>query len=132
VSVAQQASAAPPQPSAESADSNLVGVCRQLVWRELNEAIRQIADTFGVDEDVEVVCECERADCSAFLSVAPQDYETVRRFPTRFLIRAEHVGPDERIVQETALYIVVEKIGPSAETAILRDPRKRALQAAAA
>jgi hypothetical protein len=102
-----------------------------LLWRELNEAIHQIADTFGVD-DLELVCECEHADCVAFISVTPDNYETVRRFPTRFLTRAEHVSLDERIVQETALYVVVEKIGPSAGTAILRDPRGRALQGAAA
>jgi hypothetical protein len=104
----------------------------QALFRELNEEIRRIADSFGIDEDLELVCECEHGDCFARLPVSPDDYETVRRFPTRFLIKPEHVGADDRIVHETARYVVVEKIGPSAETAILRDPRKRALQRPAA
>jgi hypothetical protein len=104
----------------------------QALSRELNEDIRRIADSFGIDEDLELVCECEHGDCFARLPVSPDDYETVRRFPTRFLTKPEHVGPDDRIVHETARYVVVEKIGPSAETAILRDPRKRAPQRPAA
>jgi hypothetical protein len=98
----------------------------QVLFRELNEQIRRIADSFGVDEELELVCECEHGDCFARLSLSVDDYETIRRFPTRFVTRPEHVGPDDRIVHETTLYVVIEKIGPSAETAILRDPRRRA------
>jgi hypothetical protein len=50
----------------------------------------------------------------------------VRRFPTRFLVRANHLGLDERIVQETPEYVVVEKVGPGATAAISHDPRKPA------
>jgi hypothetical protein len=85
----------------------------QALFRELNEEIRRIADGFGVDEDLELVCECEHGDCFARLSLSADDYETVRRFPTRFLTKPEHVGPDDRIVHKTALYVVIEKIGPA-------------------
>lgn len=130
---APQQAKAPPAPL-PNGSADLGSAARsQTLCRELNEEIRRIADTFRVDDDLELVCECEHTDCVAFLSVSPDDYETVRRFPTRFLTRPEHVGPDDRIVQETAaLWVVVEKVGPSAETAILLDPRKRALQKPAA
>jgi hypothetical protein len=46
-----------------------------------------------------------------------------RRFPTRILVRLEHLSADERIVEETTGYAVVEKVGPGARTAILLDRR---------
>jgi hypothetical protein len=94
----------------------------QVLFRELNEEIRRIADSFGVDEDLDVVCECEHGDCFARLSLSVDDYETVRRFPTRFVTRPEHVGPDDRIVHETTLYVVIEKIGSAR-----RSPRTKTL-----
>jgi hypothetical protein len=131
VSAARQAKAPQGPHSNGSAELGLAARS-QALCRELNEEIRRIAETFRADDDLELVCECEHADCFAFLSVAPGDYETIRRFPTRFLTKPEHVGGDDRIVTETSLYVVVEKIGPSAETAILGDPRKRALEKPAA
>jgi hypothetical protein len=50
----------------------------------------------------------------------------VRRFPTRYLSKLDHVAADERIVGEDAGYVVVEKIGAAAERAILEDPRRSA------
>src|SRR5947207_429873 len=128
VSAAQQVNAPRVPLPADSADFGPPAARRQALFRDLNEEIRRIANTFGGDEDLELVCECEHGDCYARLPVSPDTYEGVRRFPTRFLTKPEHIGPDDRVVQETDLYVVVEKIGPSAEVAILRDPRKRALE----
>jgi hypothetical protein len=89
----------------------------QELCRALNEHIRRIADSFAVDEELELVCECERENCVARLSVSPVEYEAVRQVPARFLTRTEHVGDDERIVYESARYAVVEKIGHRAQTA---------------
>lgn len=100
------------------------GVRRQALFREMNEEIRRIADSFGVDDELDLVCECEHGDCFARISVLRDEYEAVRRFPTRFLLKPDHVGPEERIVEE-GRYLVVEKIGAAAETAILLDPGRR-------
>jgi hypothetical protein len=99
------------------------GTRRQALFRDLNEEIRRIADGFAADEPLELVCECEHADCLARLTVSHQAYEAVRRFPTRFLIMLEHLSADERVVEETTGYAVVEKVGPGAQTAILLDRR---------
>lgn len=96
----------------------------QALFRNLNEQIFRIAESFAVDEPLELCCECELEDCFARLSCSHEQYEAIRRFPTRFLLRADHVGPDDRIVEEAAGFVVVEKIGAAAETAILLDPRK--------
>jgi hypothetical protein len=131
VSVPQRAATLRGQPPADAADSGLAGIRSQALFRELNEAIHRQADKFAVADDLELVCECEHGDCFARLSISADDYEAVRRFPTRFLTKPGHVSDTDRIVEETARYEVVEKIGPSAEAAILLDPRKHALPGSA-
>lgn len=107
-------------------DSAETGTRRQVLFRELNEEIRRIAESFDADEALELCCECE-FDCFARLSVSRQQYEAVRRFPTRFLVLADHVSPEERIVElmSGSSAVVVEKLGAGARTAILGDSRKR-------
>jgi hypothetical protein len=114
------------QPHGEGDDAGSAGVRRQVLFRQVNEEIRQMAASFAVGEELELVCECEHGDCFAFISVSRDDYEAVRRFPTRFLAKPDHVSADERVVQEAALFVVIEKVGAGAKTAILRDPRGRA------
>src|SRR3954470_17390427 len=88
---------------------------------------RRIADSFDADEALELFCECELGDCSARLSVSHPQYEAVRRFPTRFLVLADHASSEERIVEvlSGSGSVVVEKVGIGARTAILGDSRKR-------
>lgn len=94
----------------------------QIAFRQVNEEIRRLADNSDFAE-LEFFCECEHGDCLTRLSVPIHDYEAVRRFPTRFLVGPNHLGPNERIVEETDDYLVVEKVRPGA-AAISHDPRK--------
>jgi hypothetical protein len=123
MSVSQHAEEAP----AADGDGAATGARRQVLFRDLNEEIRRIADSFDADEALELCCECELGACFARLIVSHQQYEAVRRFPTRFLVLADHVNPDERIVEvlSGSSAVVVEKVGLGARTAILGDSRKR-------
>jgi hypothetical protein len=123
MSVPQHARGAP----ATDGDGAANGAQRQVLFRDLNEAIRRIADSFDADELLELCCECELGDCSARLSVSHPQYEAVRRFPTRFLVLAEHVSQEERVVEVLSGSggVVVEKVGPGARIAVLGDSRKR-------
>ncbi|HEY4237432.1 MAG TPA: hypothetical protein VGM45_08870 [Gaiellaceae bacterium] len=123
MSVPQHARGAP----AADGDGAANGARRQLLFRDLNEEIRRIADTLDADASLELCCECEVEDCSARLSVSHAQYEAVRRFPTRFMVLADHVSPEDRIVEvlSGSGSVVVEKVGAGAQTAILDDPRKR-------
>jgi hypothetical protein len=102
------------------------GAQRQVLFRDLNEEIRRIADRFDVDEALELCCECELVDCLARMSVPHRQYEAVRRFPTRFLVLADHVSREERVVEEAHGFVVVEKVGDGAQTAILGSRRRSA------
>lgn len=75
--------------------------------------------------ELELICECEQQPCPRRVRLDVERYELVRQFPTRFVMRPGHeMADDERVVDEQRGYIVVEKTGPSALTAIRLDPRR--------
>lgn len=115
-------------PEAES-DNASTGARRQVLFRDLNEEIRRIADSFDPEAALELCCECELGECFARFTVSHQQYEAVRRFPTRFLVLADHVSPQERVVEVLTRSgaVVVEKIGAGAQVAILSDSRRQAV-----
>jgi hypothetical protein len=125
MSALSQTRKAADQPPADGDEHSRAEASGSMLFRAVNEQIHLIAEGFAVAEELELLCECNRRDCFAHLSVAPADYEAIRRFPTRFLITPAHVGADERIVAETDGYVVVEKLGAAAQAAILRDPRRQ-------
>lgn len=98
-------------------DAHAAGSGRQELFQQVNEAIRRIADSFAVKGSLELVCECARGDCFERLSLSRCEYEAVRRLPNRFLIRFDHVGPDERIVEEFADCVAVEQVGTGPRSA---------------
>jgi hypothetical protein len=107
----------------DSAAAESGGVRGQLLFRRLNEQIRSLAD---LDAEFDLVCECTDGDCFERLTVSVEDYEAIRRFPTRFVVKPGHAADQvERVVEETASFLVVEKIGADAAAAIRLDPRRR-------
>lgn len=98
----------------------------QLLCRAINEQIRTGAEDFASADEIDLVCECSQPGrCWELLHVSASDYEGVRRFPTRFLVRPSHVSDEtERIVADRSGFMVVEKVGSDAELAIQRDPRE--------
>jgi hypothetical protein len=103
----------------------------QLLVREVNEqTVLRLGDRrepgAPEPETVELICECQGRGCRGPLEVSLADYEAVRLFPTRFLIRRGHrVGVDEQVVAREPGFVVVEKTGHSARAAIRLDPRRR-------
>ena len=93
------------------------GTPDQALFREMNEEIRRLAESYAVAEglDLDLVCECETADCFAPISVAPSAYEALRTSGVKFLVKRDHVGEDERILEEAAHYVVVGKIAARVE-----------------
>jgi len=100
----------------------------QLVFRELNEdiALRSEAPAESEEHYIRVVCECQRRSCGKRLRLPFAHYESIRRFPTRFVMTHEHwAARGERVVEEHPGFVVVEKTGPEARVAIRLDPRRR-------
>ncbi len=100
----------------------LEGARTQSLFREVNERIEEV--TAGRSALGEVVCECADHACADTIPLTVEEYESVRRVPTHFLVLPGHeLAEVERVVDETERYVVVEKIGKGAEVAAQFDPR---------
>jgi hypothetical protein len=94
------------------------------LFREVNERIAELNQTFEVEGRSEFLCECGRKECKEPISISIDEYENVRNAPTRFFVLPGHEDESvERIVERNDRYLVVEKIGDAAEEADDRDPR---------
>jgi hypothetical protein len=98
------------------------GVRSQLLAREVNEQIRSIAAGFEVEEALDLICECQNG-CFETIALSWDAYEAIRKFPTRFVVVEGHESGDERLLDKSRNWTVVEKVGPGAEVAIKFDPR---------
>jgi hypothetical protein len=97
----------------------------QALVREVNEQIHRLGGS-GPDDLRALLCECCNIECIEQLSVPLDEYESVRRFPTRFILSHGHErSGDERVVERRAGYLVVEKLGAGARAAVHLDPRRR-------
>jgi hypothetical protein len=84
------------------------------LFREVNERIKGLADTFlvGRDDRQRFVCECSRNGCSDSVELTLEEYAYVRGSDVRFAVCPGHVDSEhERVVLETDRYWVVEKDG---------------------
>ena len=94
------------------------------LFREVNERIAELNQTFQVEGRSEFLCECGREECKEPVSISIHDYEAVRRAPTRFFVLPGHEDTSvESVVERSERYVVVEKLGEAAEEADDLDPR---------
>jgi len=98
----------------------------EAVFRRVNERLEEVNEAFQVATDrAEFVCECARIECAERLEMTLSKYEAVRSVPTQFLVKPDHVLPEEeRVVERQAQYAVVEKVGRAGERARQLDPRE--------
>ena len=87
----------------------------ELLFREVNEQIEELSERVRRTDTFAIVCECSNRDCMAGVEVEPDPYRAVRSHPLRFLLSPGHEQLNvEHVVERTARYIVVEKIGIAA------------------
>jgi hypothetical protein len=99
----------------------------QALFREVNERIEELTETFGLKDELTILCECGSGDCADRIALREDQYEQLRRIPTHFAVLPGHEIPEvERVVERHDGFVVVEKFGDSAKTAIRLDPRRRA------
>jgi hypothetical protein len=93
------------------------------IFREMNERLEELGEEFG-EGNIEFVCECADVACSESLSIPLSVYEAVRASGRRFVMVPGHERRElERVIDEHADYVVVEKVGEAGEVAEATDPR---------
>lgn len=99
----------------------------QSLFREVNERIEELAESFDLRDAVPILCECGNTDCNERIVLTEAEYDKLRRIPTHFaVLRGHDIPAVERVVEQNERFVVVEKFGESAKAAIRLDPRRRA------
>jgi hypothetical protein len=94
-------------PASTPIDTTAVPTPNRTLFREVNERIRDVNETFSLSSgSYELVCECDACSCMTRVDVPRDVYETVRMSADRFLVIAghEHGGV---LVDGTEVYSVV-------------------------
>lgn len=91
----------------------------QSLFRAVNEKLSGLSAALeSAGETFVVACECADTSCLEMLEIAPQEYIAVRESPRRFVVLTGHIYPDvERVVDEGAQYVVVEKLAEAGAAA---------------
>jgi hypothetical protein len=85
-------------------------VRNQLVFREVNDRIREIRTNFDLQGAIDFICECSREDCTETVPLALGEYDGVRASPTRFVIVPGHETLEvEQVVDVNERFMLVEK-----------------------
>jgi hypothetical protein len=93
------------------------------VNREIEYAAQQLGD--GAGDELEIICECGRPECSATLTITIRDYDEVHRERDRFTVAHGHENPSlEGIVKRTDQYVVVDKYGAAERIAEAEERRE--------
>jgi hypothetical protein len=97
----------------------------EALFRRVNERLEEVNEGFQlVTDNAEFVCECATIDCAELIRLSLSKYEAVRRVPTQFVVKPGHVlAEQERVVERSEDYVIVEKIGRAGERARQLDPR---------
>jgi hypothetical protein len=97
----------------------------EVLFRDVNERIKDINRDMGFDEGADFICECGDGECTAPITLKLLEYEDVRAYPTRFAIFPGHEIRDvDRVIEQNERFAVVEKSPTAAaQIAIDHDPR---------
>jgi hypothetical protein len=86
----------------------------EAVFRAANREIEQAdqEEGAGPDQVIEVLCECGRQGCGGVITLTVADYDGVHSQADRFVVLRGHQSPEiEKVVEERAGYVVVDKFG---------------------
>lgn len=98
----------------------------EALFRRVNERVEEVNKAFdSILEEGVFFCECADIDCMDKIGMTLHEYEALRDVPTHFAVMPGHLLPEEeRVVEERAGYVVVEKVGRAGERAAELDPRE--------
>lgn len=99
----------------------------EAVFREVNERISDLNETFAASEQVlDLVCECSDRSCVERISMPVGDYERVRADSRQFAVVPghQHAAVEDVMAHEPTYDLVRKRPGDAAEVAQLTDPRE--------
>jgi hypothetical protein len=93
----------------------------EVMFRAINERIRELALRFhdGDDDPIAFVCECADETCMERVRMTAAQYDELRAIPARFVVLPGHEATPlvEKVLFRTNAFSVVRKIGLAADIA---------------
>jgi hypothetical protein len=98
----------------------------EVLFREVNERVSDLATGLGDDGGYEYLCECSNRDCTFRIALTSAQYETIRSDPKQFVVLPDHFTPEiEEVAVEHEAFWIVRKHGEAGEYVAQLDPRTR-------
>lgn len=98
----------------------------EVLFREVNERVSDLATGLGDDGGYEYLCECANRDCTFRIGLTAGEYEEVRVDPRQFVVLPGHYTPEiEELAAKHAGHWIVRKSGDAGEYVEQLDPRSR-------
>jgi hypothetical protein len=86
-------------------------VRNQLVFREVNDRIRELMDQFGIVDPADFVCECSNETCAETVMLDRDEYRAIRASPSLFVIVPGHeTTAVEQVIDTNERFMLVEKV----------------------
>ena len=82
----------------------------QRLYREVNNHIREVAESFGTDGPTEFLCECGRDDCTATIAFTRVQYDALLGDDSgAVVIATEHAAGlnGRRVLAENGRFVIV-------------------------
>ena len=93
----------------------------EVMFRAINERIRELASRFNnlAEEELAFICECADETCVERVSLKTSQYDDVRAIPARFIVAPGHEATPlvERVIFRSSGFAIVRKIGLAGEIA---------------
>ncbi len=91
----------------------------EVMFRAINERIRELAGRFQQldDEQISFVCECADETCVERVPLTPEQYDEMRALPARFAVVPGHEATPlvERVLFRNDEFVIVRKVGIAAD-----------------
>jgi hypothetical protein len=88
---------------------------RSSLFREVNERIRELSETWDDAQPVGFICECDDAACTAPVALTLAAYDAIRCAPQRLVVLTGHEPRRGEVVTRNDGYVVVaESLAPQA------------------
>lgn len=95
-----------------------------ILFRQVNERIRELERDRWRAEEIDFMCECGDASCTRVIRLNVGEYERLRSDPTLFAVLPGHQIEDvEDVVETHPNYLVVKKHPETLERVADADPR---------
>jgi len=93
----------------------------EVLFRAINEHIRELASRFEhlAEEELAFICECADETCVERVSLKTSQYDDVRAIPARFVVVPGHEATPlvERVIFRSSEFVIVRKVGIAADIA---------------